>query len=340
MKKSLIALAVASVFIAPAALAQVTVYGQANVAIQSVNNGAATSVTTTEVNDGVSRLGFRGTEDLGGGLSAFFQIETAVVLDAPATSALGARTSHVGLRSKSMGAVSLGNVNTPYKSASRRLDMFGDSPADTRGLMGVHTNDIGNAVMYASPAMGGISVAVARKSSEIVGTPSTTSIAATYDVKPFYATIAHSKQNLNTAGFKELEGVQVGGSYTTDAFGVSLVYERLTSTPISSTTDTTSRNVGLNAKYNISKANTVKLAYLVRGDTTAAGSPTLDDGARQIAVGFDHRLSNRTTVGLLYAKTTNDTLGAAVGGSHSKVLTGGNKGNDPSVIHLGLGHSF
>ncbi len=347
MKKSLIALAVASVFIAPAALAQITVYGQVNVSIQSENNGAATSTTTTKVSDGVSRLGFRGTEDLGGDLSAFFQLETRIIADEPPAAAsaekLFGRTSHVGLRSKSMGTISLGNVNTPYKSASRRLDMFGDSPADTRNVFGeYHTIDITNAVMYASPAMGGLSVAVAKKFAEGTGSalPSNTSIAAMYDVKPFYATIAHSKTNFGKEKgandpLRDSEGVQVGGGYTADAFAVSAVYERLTNTVIGTGVDTTSRNVALNAKYNISKVNTVKLGYLTKGDTTAGGV-TAADGARQMAVGFDHSLSKRTTVGLVYTKVTNDAA------SRTRVNGGTvpTYGDDPSIIHLGIGHSF
>ncbi len=320
MKKSLIALAVASVFIAPAALAQVTVYGQANAAIQSHDDGKGT--TTTKVGNGASRLGFRGTEAVNADLSAFFQVETSILLDDAKNDVdtkLGDRTSHVGLRSKSMGAVSLGNVNTPYKSASRRLDMFGDSPADTRETFKIHSGDIGNAVMYVSPAMGGLSVAVAKKFGEAANAAATTSMAAMYDVQPFYATIAHSKHYSPTSP-TDREGVQVGGGYTTDAFAVSLVYERLTDT--TSNVDTTSRNVAVNAKYNISKANTVKLGYITKGDTTKAGDATLNNGNRQVAVGFDHRLSKQTSVGLLYAKRGND---ADV---------------DTSVIHLGLGHSF
>ncbi|NIC39453.1 porin, partial [Aquabacterium sp. A08] len=69
-----------------------------------------------------SRLGFRGTEDLGGGLKAIFQIETTLDPDAPGTNSqtgaarattLGDRTAIVGL-SGGFGTVKLGRTDTSF----------------------------------------------------------------------------------------------------------------------------------------------------------------------------------------------------------------------------------
>lgn len=83
MNKKLIALAVAAASVAPAAMAQtanpVTLYGRVYVMFESVEakGGASPVVRRNRVSDQSSLLGVRGTEDLGGGLKAFFQLETA-----------------------------------------------------------------------------------------------------------------------------------------------------------------------------------------------------------------------------------------------------------------------
>ncbi len=84
MQKKIIALAVAALA-SGAALAQsnVTIYGVADMYIGSVNVGNGTK-TTTAVNSGglsASRIGFRGTEDLGNGLKAVFNFEYGLALD-------------------------------------------------------------------------------------------------------------------------------------------------------------------------------------------------------------------------------------------------------------------
>ena len=92
MKKIAIATILAAVSIA--ASAQVTVYGKMRMYEESVTVGSAAAVTSL-TNDS-SRLGFKGTEALGGGLSANFTVETTVGADAPAATSLGDRTVIVG----------------------------------------------------------------------------------------------------------------------------------------------------------------------------------------------------------------------------------------------------
>ena len=82
MQKKIIALAIASAMTVPAlAYAEATVYGQARLSIDMVNNGAqatAQPASYNQLNNRASRVGFKGSEDLGGGLSAVWQMETDV----------------------------------------------------------------------------------------------------------------------------------------------------------------------------------------------------------------------------------------------------------------------
>ncbi|RJG07178.1 porin [Noviherbaspirillum cavernae] len=138
MKKSLLALAVLGAF-AGAASAQtnVTVYGlvDIDVARTSVSGGGANAGTRyllDEGNNGLgrngSRLGFKGTEDLGGGLSAIFQLESGFDATTGASTQGGllfGRQAFVGLSSKTLGTVALGRQYTTMHIALDSIDPFG-----------------------------------------------------------------------------------------------------------------------------------------------------------------------------------------------------------------------
>ena len=124
MKKSLLAVAAIGAF-ASAAQAQssVTVYGILDAGLIGGNNRVATSAgpvksTGLEFGQGAestTRLGFKGNEDLGGGLNAFFTIEMALAMNG--TNTLGSasnsnRQSFVGLGKKGLGNASIGTQYT------------------------------------------------------------------------------------------------------------------------------------------------------------------------------------------------------------------------------------
>ncbi|NIC42353.1 porin [Aquabacterium sp. A08] len=110
MKKTLIALAALAATGAVMAQSSVTVYGVVDVGVTSVNNSGAGSTDNsglTSSNMATNRLGFRGTEDLGGGLKAKFQVETGFNADAPGGTTLGDRGAWIGLEG-GFGEVRLG----------------------------------------------------------------------------------------------------------------------------------------------------------------------------------------------------------------------------------------
>jgi GBP family porin len=113
-KTKLIALALSAA--GSCAMAQsVTIYGRVDVGLQRIDNGTKHN----NVDSGTytaSRLGFRGTEDLGGGLSALFFMETGIGADvgtAQGGSRFFNRGAYVGLSSKSLGTVTLGRQYVP-----------------------------------------------------------------------------------------------------------------------------------------------------------------------------------------------------------------------------------
>jgi len=261
MQKSIIAVAVAAALTAPAlALADsnnVIVYGKANASLDIVDSGTAAAGTagtrSYRISSNVSRLGFKGSEDLGSDLKVVWQIEQEIDLTGAknGTSALATRNTFVGLSNPSLGTVLLGRHDTPYKIATRKIDQFGDGIADNRSLMGgvsklsaVASFDgrQPDVIAYISPSLSGFTGAIAhvnlnqaKNLSQAFATDlkaKAWSLAGMYKTGPFYASLAYEVHDIGagttpvatTAG-KE-KATKLGLSYSQDAFTVGLAYER------------------------------------------------------------------------------------------------------------------
>jgi predicted porin len=173
MKKSLLAVAALGAF-ASAAQAQssVTVYGILDVGYVGANsriaNAPATGYTGNAVNstssalsngaESTNRLGFKGNEDLGGGLSAFFTIETEITPNSGAaigTATTANRQSFAGLKKNGIGSFALGTQYTVIHNAVSATD-----PGNANNMMGNVIYDKGTGV-YPAYAQTGTSAGAA-----------------------------------------------------------------------------------------------------------------------------------------------------------------------------------
>ena len=215
MKKSLLALAVLGAFAgAASAQSSVTIYGSLDLAVTKGNGGTAANNSANglskawiEKQSNGSRLGFRGNEDLGGGLSAQFQIEHRFTPDnGAAANPFWAGRSYVQLSSATAGRVYLGREYTPAFWPAVKSDPFGWdgvaqagstmwagylTPADlsTGASTGVRSS---NTVGYKSPNMGGLTAQVAVGLGEaVVGR--TTGFNVEYGAGPIYAAMGYEK---------------------------------------------------------------------------------------------------------------------------------------------------
>jgi predicted porin len=160
MKKSLFAVAAVTAF-AGAAQAQssVTVYGILDAGFSGLSTSAPTTAsggvdkkTTTKFGDSYeqsSRLGFKGQEDLGGGLAAVFTIETGLTNTSSTFSSMNNRQSFVGLNKKGLGQAAIGTQYTPVHIAFSATDP------------GQNNNTVGNVVRPVQGTDGGQSSASA-----------------------------------------------------------------------------------------------------------------------------------------------------------------------------------
>jgi predicted porin len=188
MNKKIIALAITSVFAAPVAMADtsnVNVYGQFSVSADYVTGTSVVNSTTAgglvesryRISSNNSLIGFKGTEDLGDGLSAIWQYESLIALDRQnidnvnaqsaefttlgRTGAQSRRNTFAGLTDKSYGTLTLGLQDTPLKIAIQPANVFPRSyPSDYRAVFavpGAFSNvRAENSILYATPSLGGV----------------------------------------------------------------------------------------------------------------------------------------------------------------------------------------
>ena len=153
MKKHLIAAGLVAAFAAPAMAQNVSVYGIIDTAIVNTDTDGAAS-TNKLVNSAVAseRLGFKGEEDLGGGMKAFFRLEQSIGVANGTQNTAFNRGSEVGL-SGAFGSIKVGKFDI---SGAENVD----SAVSQMGNVGLFSNDIGSDVDHSiqySNKIGGVS---------------------------------------------------------------------------------------------------------------------------------------------------------------------------------------
>jgi predicted porin len=334
---------------APAALAQnVTVYGQAHVSVDRSDDGE-TSRTLTASNS--SRLGFKGTEDLGNGLKAVFQFETGVGMDGqggndgnggPQSAGrlfTNGRDTYVGL-SSAFGTIHVGRLpgaNLWVYESNQFADQVGDAGNFTGAFFPGRLN---NAIAYMTPDLGGFSARLTYAASE------DPDVDENWGVKLGYArggfNIAANYFSFgNAEDLSRTTVVTLGGSYDAGMFVVSAHIQSdndlITSAP-SGTSDRSVWNLGGGIRLG---GGMLKGQYSSADDLD--GIP--DSGAEMWAVGYDYSLSKRTTVYAAYARTNNDggfpysATNYGKGDDVGAAIVNG-VAQDPSSFSIGLIHKF
>jgi predicted porin len=272
VKKKLLAAAVVSAFAAPVAFAQtapanVTVYGSLQMELFTMTgdgaNGNADRQRANFVSSpGVFFIGFRGTESLGDGLSAIWQIEQGAGGDGTGTSnTWGARNTFLGLAG-GFGRVYFGIMDSPYK----RVMGINNTPMMRNGLTGpqgmnaimnngdtsgadpfvssgaanatAFSRRTGNSVNYDSPSFGGFSVSAqygANEGRSVTSQPTTPgsavdpslySLSGTYRGGPFAVGLGWQQHNdFRGAGLTDSSYV-LSGSWTSGPFLIQGSYSK------------------------------------------------------------------------------------------------------------------
>lgn len=292
MKKSLIALAVLAASGAAMAQSSVTLYGIADVWVGNVKQeGGAKNLdtsTTSMISGGVStsRWGMKGSEDLGGGLKANFQLESGVSVDTGASTGFD-RQAWVGF-SGNFGDVRLGRVSSPFDNVQAASNAMFDSdlsPVNNPGggvfrTASGYTSKPTNTIFYKTPSFSGFGAEVSYSLDEEDTDPLTTetaitSLNLTYAAGPFAAQLAYQEEDRNTAADDDFTFARLGASYN---FGVAT------------------------AKLSYGRAENA--TGTVSGATHTAGAKT-----DEWQLGVDVPMSSALTLSASYAESTDDAIG-------------------------------
>ncbi|MGE5623027.1 MAG: porin [Bacillota bacterium] len=333
MKKSLVTLAVLAAF-AGAASAQtnITIYGVADAAISYKDNGAATNSKTWAVDSGQlsgSRLGFKGSEDLGGGLSAIFTLENGYNIDdgsAAQGGLLFGRQAFVGLQG-GFGALKLGRQYNPIRVAVESIDPFrlgmGSWAGNVLSLYGERAN---NTLNYTSANFGGFTGQLAYSFGEnATGTSigRQLGLSGAYANGPFTAVLAYHNQNLanGTVPAQTDNGsaktTLLGGTYNFGPATLHAAYAWDKGSPAAGPDNVDSRDWMLGVSAPVG-AGTVLASYMKRDDRLAANKDV-----KQWALGYTYGLSKRTTAYALFNNTDRDNTPAAGSSTTNKQFSVG-----------------
>jgi predicted porin len=193
MKKSLIALAVLAASGAAMAQSTVTIYGVADAVIHK-DKGVSATMTSGGVSG--SRLGFKGSEDLGGGLKATFKLEQGVKLIDGSSTGFN-RESTVGLAG-GFGEVRIGRMSTAFDEfAGVTNPVFDSVLSPTNVFVGYKTDRINQGIYYASPSFGGFSAAASYNLEQVAGSQNVLSLAANYEAGPLAVGVVYQDEGDN-----------------------------------------------------------------------------------------------------------------------------------------------
>jgi len=322
MKKSTLAIAVASLAASSAALAgDPTVYGNVHITLQQLDKG---NPDGPDLSSNTSAIGVKGSEDLGDGMKAIYKVEfqldatdggwsnvsgvdtTAGTVSTTSNgNALTQRDVFAGLKG-GFGTIKFGTMSSNYKQMGGKNDSLYRTPAEGRGF--IHTQSRlhngradnrgrqTNTIQYVSPKFGGVEVVVNTTANdnkdESVGAgirwSSKTILAYVdyIDTVPGGASVSTNKTE---------SAVKVGGKFSADAFFIGAQYE--------SAADVTGYDyTHVNGGFLIDKNNI--LTATVGGaahDTTS----TLDTSS--FALAYDHKMSKQTDVYVAYMDKSSDT---------------------------------
>jgi GBP family porin len=346
MNKTLVAFALTAAFTSSAfAQSSVTIYGVADAGLVAESRGVVSGASTAKLTSGVasgSRLGFKGTESLGDGLSAVFVLEGGYSVDTGVSSG-AARQSYVGLTSATMGAVTMGRQYTPVYEVLRDVaDPFALGTAGSSlNLFTTAGSRANNMVKYATPSFGGFTGSASVAMGEIPGdTAAGRRLSATlgYAAGPLVATVIHTTAN-DAADVHSAKTSMAAASYdfgvvkANAAFAVNKgdgsVANNARNVSVGQLGTLDSRDFLIGVTAPIGGRSKLVASYIRHDDRTGANGD-----ANQFGIGYIYSMSKRTD---LY------TAVAQVNNKNGSLYTIGNAteaGSGSRAVNAGVRHSF
>lgn len=334
------ALACASAFAGSANAQSLTTYGIVDMGFVAESGGTAGSIDkiTSGAQSG-TRLGFKGTEDLGNNMKALFVLETGIAADKGGFNQGGlafARQSFVGLQSDA-GTLTLGRQYTPFfLTLNAVADPFASGLAgNAQNLIPSSGIRMDNAVKYVSPIFSGVSAEVAygfgentdgidRASRNIGGSIG-------YSDGALSVRLAHHRANDSSAGTTDDTSTMLAANYNFQVAKVFAAYSDNNQQIIPTAGAAKGKSRDFLIGVSVPFGNHTFIASYINKDGRSASN--LD--ASQFGLGYTYALSKRTNLYAAWATIDNKR-----GGITYKVGNNSEPGSGDTAFNLGVRHTF
>jgi predicted porin len=309
------------------AQSNITIYGRLNATVERLDLDGETS---TEMLDNSSRIGFKGTEDIGNGLKAHFVLEHGFDVDTgDADDTFWAREATVGL-SGSFGTVRLGNMSASeaYYATADYVSMHNHDTGTSSDAFYAYnfslaTGRLQNAVAYTSPVISGFRFDAQVTEDGDLDEGRRIALAANYDAGPLHLGAGfedfNEVQSFAVRALYEMGAITLGGYIEQDSGDIDLGGGVVI--------DAGRLNVRVAAMYAMG-ASEFHANYGNAGELDDID----DSGAQQYTLGYNYNLSKRTKVYGYYTSIQSDgAFGAALYGRGAE---------DFSSFAVGIRHNF
>lgn len=302
------------VFAQPSAQSSVTIYGMLDIGLRSIANLAVSETRQTLVDDASrSRIGFRMREDMGGGLSAFAQLEHSLRVDTGAQrdpARLFDDKAWVGLEHGSYGSIALGRLRSPIDemTSGGRFETFGGfSLAAAGGRTAQALDGWDNAAYYITPRWNGFKAGIGAKAGEGL-VRSSRGLHAEYSGGPLDVGLAFQQDGDTMSSSRQSLGG--GMAYQFKSFKVFGTYVKTWDIGQSDAGSGYTGSMGVRVPWGPGEFRT---AYRRTGNSQIAGANnrSSDVNQTQFSVGYHYPLSKRTSINTSLVRQTRSTFNAA-----------------------------
>jgi predicted porin len=347
MKKSLLLAALLGAVGVASAQNNVTIYGtvDAGIAYQRGAHDAGKTLTLESGQQSYSHIGFKGVEDLGGGMKALFLLEQAVRIDTGVSSfeTLGVDTAlsadstgtfssqaYVGLSSDKYGTVKLGRQFSPLFEAYAAIDPFqAGFASDINSVFGNYNYNslyqrMSNAVTYHTPDIQGFKGALAvgfGESPASLRENSRVGVSLGYENGPLTIVYAYHYARENLFDKSLFKTNFIGAAYDFGMLKLHAAFDQ--NTAGGGSFKTQDYLLGVTVPFG---AHAVFADYIRKKDKVHD-----DADAGQFGVGYTYNLSKRTNFYSAYTYVKND---------QNSLLSTDKEGNSVNTFQIGMRHLF
>ena len=358
MKKSLIALAVLAASGAAMAQSSVTLFGIVDTAVGYVDNANAAGDSVyglTTSGNATSRLGFRGVEDLGGGLKAGFWLEGEIFGDDGNAAGFNfTRRSTVSLMG-GFGEVRMGRDLTPNYSKTISYDLFSQTGiGQFMGWRDWATNsDVGttvstadasnvrssNMISYYTPNFGGLTAGLGYGFDEQTTGKAGRYVGGyvAYDNGPLSLAASYDQRDLLVNGLVAGSAVldrdtfTLGGSYNLNVVKLNAIVQQSKYKALGESEKVNAYALGVSAPVG---AGEVKLQYALYDNKI------IESKAHHISLGYVHNLSKRTAVYGTVSYMDNKDASKLNLSAKGLGTIDARAGDSQTGVQVGIRHSF